>query len=115
MNPSEENVNKIITSFWPLCLLAVSLTVLLVWQVTLAGQQYVALVRLSDQQVVMTQQAVQTENKLKTMMMDLLELAKTDADARAIVTKFNIQYAPPPSSVQQFGAVPSAVESRYTK
>jgi len=93
MNPREESTT-LFTPFWPLCLMAVSLATFLGWQVTISVQQYIGLVRLADQQTVLTQQAVQAESKLQAMMMDLLQLSKTDADARAIVGKYNIKFNP---------------------
>jgi len=98
MNPREENTT-LFTPFWPLCLMAVSLTAFLGWQVTTTARQYVALLRLADQQTVLAGQAAQAEGKLKAMMMDLLELSKTDADARAIVTKYGIKFNPAPATV----------------
>ena len=98
MNPRDENTT-LFTPFWPLCLMAVSLAVFLGWQVTMAARQYVALLRLADQQTVLAGQAAQAEGKLKAMMMDLLELSKTDADARAIVSKYGIKFNPATPSV----------------
>jgi hypothetical protein len=46
---------------------------------------------MADQQAVMATQAAQTESKLQSMMTDLLLLAKTDAEAQTIVTKYNIK------------------------
>ena len=97
MNPREEHAT-LFTPFWPLCLMAVSLAAFLGWQVTAAARQYVGLVRLADQQAVLAGQATQAEAKLQAMMMDLLELSKTDADARAIVSKYGIKFNPVPLS-----------------
>jgi len=93
MNNHEENTN-IFTPFWPLCIMAASLALFLGWQVTAAVRQYIAFLRLADQQTVMAGQATQTESKLQAMTMDLLELSKTDTDARAIVSKYNIKFNP---------------------
>ena len=97
MDTREENTN-LFTPFWPLCLLALSLGCFLGWQVTTTVQQYIGLVRLADQQSLLAGQAAQAESKLQAMMMDLLELAKTDADALAIVNKYNIKFNPAPAS-----------------
>ena len=96
MNTREEN-SALFTPFWPLCLMALSLAAFLGWQVMAAARQYIALVRLADQQTSMASQAVQAESKLQAMMMDLLEIAKTDADARAIVGKYGIKFNPAPA------------------
>jgi hypothetical protein len=97
MNQREENTS-LFTPFWPLFMLAVSLTVFLGWQVTASVQQYIASLRMQDQQAALTEQAAQAETKLQTMMMDLLELAKKDPEARAIVGKYNIKFNPPAQS-----------------
>ncbi|MFA5044064.1 MAG: hypothetical protein WC381_02275 [Kiritimatiellia bacterium] len=93
MNPCEENTTRF-TPFWPLCLMALSLAVFLGWQVTIAAQQYIGLVRLADQQTFQAGQAMQAEKKLQAMMMDLLDLSKTDAEARSIVVKYGIKFNP---------------------
>lgn len=93
MNTCEENTTRF-TPFWPLCLMALSLVVFLGWQVTTAAQQYIGLVRLADQQTFQTGQAMQVEKKLQAMMMDLLDLSKTDAEARSIVAKYGIKFNP---------------------
>jgi hypothetical protein len=96
MNPHEENT-ALFTPFWPLCLMAVSLAAFLGWQVMTAARQYIAALRLADQQTLLAGQAAQAESKLQAMMMDLLELAKTDADAQAIVGKYGIKFNPAPT------------------
>ena len=78
--------------------MALSLALFLGWQVTAAARQYIASLQLADQQAVLVGQAAQAESKLQAMMMDLLELAKTDADAQAIVGKYGIKFNPAPAS-----------------
>jgi hypothetical protein len=77
--------------FWPLCFMAFSLVIILGWQLTIGVQQYIASLRMADQQAVMATQAAQTESKLQSMMTDLLLLAKTDPEAQTIVAKYNIK------------------------
>jgi len=77
--------------FWPLCLMALSLVIILGWQLNVGVQQYIASLRLVEQQVLIAQQAAQTESKLQSMMSDLLLLAKTDTEAQAIVAKYRIK------------------------
>ena len=86
-----ENVAPCFSSFLPLCLLALSLIIILGWQMSMGIQQYMATIRLADQQAVMANQASQTESKLQAMMTDLLQLSKTDPEAKAIVTKYRIK------------------------
>jgi|APCry1669188910_1035180.scaffolds.fasta_scaffold08753_3 hypothetical protein len=91
MNHNDERV-ALFTPFWPLGLMAISLVVFLGWQVVAAAQQYISLVRLSDQQAVLTSQATQAETKLQTMMMDLLKLSLSNPEAKAIVNKYGIKF-----------------------
>jgi hypothetical protein len=93
MNPDQNRQPH--SSFWPLALLAVSFCILLVWQVTVSAQQYLNGIRLRDQQVALAQQATQAEENLKNMMMELLDMAKTDADALAITKTHRITYNAP--------------------
>jgi hypothetical protein len=104
MNQHEEDTMHF-SPFWPLCLMALSLAIFLGWQVSNAVRQYLSLMRLGDQQTLLTGQAQQTETKLQAMMMDLLELSKTDAEARTIVNKYKIKFNPYQSSVLPTEAV----------
>ena len=90
MNMSE-STNAPFSPFWPLCLMATSLVIILGWQLNVGVQQYIASLRMSEQQAVMANQAAQTESKLQSMMSDLLLLAKTDTEAQTIVAKYNIK------------------------
>jgi len=85
------NAPSVFSPFWPLCLMAVSLVTILGWQTTIAVQQYVGSLRLTDQQAAMATQAAQAESKLQAMMTDLLQLSKTDAEAKTIVSKYRIK------------------------
>jgi hypothetical protein len=93
-NTPEISTNQY-TTFWPICLVTLSFGVLLAWQVLLAGQQYINLQRVAEQQVITTQQASQAEGKLQAIMMDLVELAKTNPEAQTIVKKYGIKINPP--------------------
>ena len=91
---THEMENPSFSPFWPVCLMGISLVVFLAWQMTAAVQQYIALLRLGDHQVVLQNQAQEAETKLKETMVDLILLAKTDPEAKAIVTKHGIKYNP---------------------
>jgi len=90
MNMSESS-NTSFSPFWPLCLMALSLVIILGWQLAAGIQQYRGLLQMADQQAVLAKQAAQTESKLQSMMTDLLLLAKTDTEAQTIVTKYRIK------------------------
>ena len=111
MNQREETTTHF-TPFWPLCLMAVSLAMFLGWQVFMAVRQYIALQRVADQQTLLTGQAAQAETKLQAMTMDLLELAKTDAEAKAIVAKYKIKFNPTQPSVPPVEAVLPELKSK---
>lgn len=104
MSQGEMNADRF-GSFWPLCLLALSVAVFMGWQTALSVRQYMASTRLADQQDLLEAQAVQTESKFQAIVMDLITLAKTDEDARNIVNKYGIKYNPPPTSVLPAEAV----------
>ena len=86
-----ESLTVTFSPFWPLCFMAFSLVTILGWQLTIGVQQYIDALRMADQQAVVAKQAVQTESKLQAMMTDLLLLAKTDAEAQTIVTKYRVK------------------------
>jgi hypothetical protein len=78
--------------FLPFTLLALALLLVLGWN---AREAYA--VRTSGQQVLqrnvaLLEQAAATEGKLRAMLTDLVELAKTDPAAQAIVAKYDIRF-----------------------
>jgi len=105
MNQPEVNPTPVLSPFWPLCLLALSLALFLAWQVTQAAQQHLAGLRLADQQAVLAGQAAQTETRFQSMMVDLITLAKTDPEAQAIVTRYRISFTPNQPSAPSLDAV----------
>jgi hypothetical protein len=76
--------------FLPLCLLGISVVLLLTWNLYAAIVQRMNTTRLMDQQALQMNQAAQLEEKLQNMMSDLLILALTDVDAKAIVKKYKV-------------------------
>ena len=88
-------------TFFPIVLLAVSLLILLVWQVVNARSQTGSL-KFAKAQLIETlkqrepkaQQAMELQNKLRALTLDLLKLAETDPKAQALVKKYNIPPAP---------------------
>ena len=79
-------------SIGPFFMAALSLIIFFGWQVTTIVQQRRLLGSLIDQQTVLINQAAQVEGAFKAMMTDLVALAATDADARAIVSKYRISF-----------------------
>jgi len=81
---------KSYSAFLPLVLIALGVILLFSWNLSIALNQQTAGVRISAQQDLQLAQAAQTEQKLKTMMTDLLELSKTDKEAEAIIKRYKI-------------------------
>lgn len=91
MNQPDQNPATV-SPFWAILLPAAALALFLGWQVVMAGRQRIDLLRIEDQQALIEGQAVKTENALQRLTIDLMTLAKTDADARTIVGKYRITY-----------------------
>src|SRR5581483_1529197 len=97
-----------LTAFWPFTLLALSLCAILVWQLIVANQVKDHAEQLLKQQERVVSQAHQVQMGLQKFARDLIEVAKTDADAKAIVDKYGI-------SVTNTGnAVPTAPAPQAT-
>jgi hypothetical protein len=94
-------------TFFPIVLLAVSLLILMVWQVvTVRGQSKsllavkAQLVETLKQRDPQAQQALQMHNEFRALTLDLLKLAETDPKAQALVKKYNI---PPATAAPEAG------------
>ena len=81
---------KSYSAFLPLVLIALGVILLFSWNLSIALNQQTAGVRISAQQDLQLAQAAQTEQKLKIMMTDLLELSQTDKEAEAIIKRYKI-------------------------
>jgi uncharacterized iron-regulated membrane protein len=107
-----ENSGSLASAQLPLALLALAFCVFLFSQISNLGQNSRAMqwqsdnldreiVSLSDsekrfdelikQRETLVQQSQQVQSRYTEMLTDLIELAETDADARAVVEKFKIQ------------------------
>jgi len=95
-------------SFIPIVLVTLSIIIAFVWQLQIISMQRDQLQtnkqkledfvqntipKLDDQ----VAKSKQIQAGLEKLVLDLLELAKTDSDAKAIVTKYNIQQQAPPA------------------
>jgi hypothetical protein len=83
------------SSFWPLTLLGLSLCAVLLWQLIVSNQVRQRETQLRDQQVKSVEQARRVEGGLQKFARDLLEVAKTDQEAQALVKKYNISLINP--------------------
>ena len=80
--------------FLPLVLLGCGFLVFLGWQVTRITRERTALQDSLTQREPAIVQAVETQKRLEKLVMDLLDVAKTNSEARRIVSQYNIQYNP---------------------
>ena len=92
---THDTVARGYNAFWPLVLLAVSLIVILGWDLIVAGQVRSNGKQLREQQAKMVEQSHQVQVGLEKLARDLIEVAKSDTDAKAIVTKYNISVSEP--------------------
>ena len=105
---SEHTESPTFTPFWPLLFMGISLTLFFGWQVVQNFKQHTNTVRLTDQQALLSAQAVEAEAKLQALMMDLIKLAETDPDAEDLVKQFGIKFNPAAAPVNP--ASPAVVE-----
>ena len=78
------------TAFWPVMLVGLSLIAVLVWQLRAATQVKEHGAQMRDQQVKLVEQSRRIQVGLQKFARDLIEVAKTDDEAKAIVTKYGI-------------------------
>ncbi len=90
--------------FIPFIILAASVLVFLVWQISNVQSQRTSLAKAKAEVAEAIQkrepqvaQAIEMKTRFEALGMDLLELSKTDEKAMAIVKKYNIQRALPPT------------------
>ena len=100
--------------FWPLVLMGLSLGTILTWNLVATLRDCYMGVRMRDQQDTAAAQAFEAEEKMKTLMFDLIALSAKNPEAKAIVDKYQIRYnaapqAPAPAAGQTPPATPSAV------
>jgi hypothetical protein len=95
------------TAFWPFMLLALSLCAILVWQLIVANQVKEHGAQMREQQVKVVDQSRRVQAGLQKFARDLIEVAKTDEEARAIVTKYGISVTnPAPAAAPAPAATP---------
>ena len=92
-----------LTAFWPVSLLALSLCAILVWQLIVGNQVRTHGAQLIEQQTKLVDQSRKVQAGLQKFARDLIEVAKTDEEAKAIVTKYGISVTGPAA-----GAAPQA-------
>jgi hypothetical protein len=102
--------------FWPLVFLSVGLGIVLLWTLIASSRSCYAALRARDQQGMAVAQAVDAEGKFKALVEDLLVLAGSDAEAKAVVDKYQIRVntppAPAPIPIQPAKAAPRAAPAK---
>jgi hypothetical protein len=84
--------------FLPIVLIALSLIIVLGQNLLTARAQKSALNQVLAQQKPAIEQSRQVAARFTKMMGDLLQLAQTDAEAKAIATKHGIAFTPGPAA-----------------
>lgn len=91
-----------LTAFWPVSLVALSLCAILVWQLIVANQVRQHATQLIEQQNKLVDQSRRVQAGLQKFARDLIEVAKTDEEAKNIVTKYGISMTnPAPAAAPQ--------------
>jgi hypothetical protein len=89
-----QETEKSYSAFLPVLLVALSFVILLGRDLSLTRQQKGALKQMHEQQTVNVEKSRQAQAAFEKLMRDLIRLAQTDQDARAVVTKYNINFTP---------------------
>jgi preprotein translocase subunit YajC len=96
-------------AFIPLVILAISLIVLLGWQVSQTSSQRTMLENALTRGEAAVTQAQQVQGTVSKLAQDLLDAAQTDDTAAQIVKKYNIKQTAPAGDTT--GAIPAASAS----
>jgi cytoskeletal protein RodZ len=83
------------TAFWPVVLVGLSLCAILVWQLRVQNEAKDHGTQMRDQQVKLVEQSRRVQAGLQKFARDLIEVAKTDDEAKAIVAKAGISITNP--------------------
>ena len=81
--------------FIPLVLIAISLIIIFSWELIIANQARNNGERLREQQAKIVDQSKQIQTGLEKIARDLIEVSRTDDDAKALVTKYGINISNP--------------------
>ena len=91
-----EDSAQALSAFLPLSLLALSLMIVLGWQVSNSNSQRNLLQQGITNREPVLQQARQAQAGLQKLVVDLIDASKDDNDAIAIIAKYNVQIAGKP-------------------
>jgi len=81
--------------FWPLLLMGTSLLLILSWEILVGIQTRENAQQTQQQQIRLVDQAKQVQLGLEKLVRSLVDLSKTDDDAKRLMTKFGIKIGEP--------------------
>ncbi len=91
VHPREERFH----GFWPLLLMGTSLLLILSWEILVGIRTRETAQQTQQQQIRLVDQAKQVQVGLEKLVRTLVDLSKTDDDAKRLVTKFGIKISEP--------------------
>lgn len=77
--------------FWPVLLIGLSILLIFAWEVRVNILTRRSAQQLQEQQVHLVDQAQRVQTGLEKLVRGLVELSKTDDEAKKLVTKFGIK------------------------
>ncbi|HEY6166390.1 MAG TPA: hypothetical protein VI454_00030 [Verrucomicrobiae bacterium] len=94
-NTSQPN-NSGASAFLPVLLVSLSVLIFVSWQFRLVWKQQAGLKEVQKSRETLVKQSQAVQNDLQKLAVGLLELAKTDPEASALVQKYGIAQTQPP-------------------
>jgi hypothetical protein len=77
--------------FWPVLLIGLSILLIFAWEIRVNISTRQSAQKLQEQQVRLVDQAKQVQTGLEKIVRGLVDLARTDEEAKKLVTKFGIK------------------------
>ncbi len=77
--------------FWPVLLIGLSILFIFAWEVRINMLTRESAQKLQQQQVTLVDQSTKVQAGLEKLVRGLVDLAKTDEEAKNLVTKFGIK------------------------
>ncbi len=77
--------------FWPVLLIGLSILFIFAWEVRINMLTRESAQQLQQQQVTLVEQSTKVQAGLEKLVRGLVDLAKTDEEAKKLVTKFGIK------------------------
>lgn len=81
--------------FWPVLLIGLSVLLIFAWEIQVNISTRRSARELQGQQVRLVDQAKQVQTRLEKLVRGLVDLSKTDDEAKKLVTKFGVKINDP--------------------